>query len=146
MSRNSWSVGGSGEADASCHVSRFILSLTILTRGWRMEGLRLGHDPEDRQSGDLLEGIEWGRSSSVGRGEHICDRRVFTVGSQAFLSMSCEWRIYGLCAHPSSTFVNDTSKPAGRVELWCSSVLSHASRGPDPSQLFPPLSFASVVH
>jgi len=80
MSRNSWSVRGSGEADGSCHVSRFILSLTILTRGWRMEGLRIGHDPEDRQSGDLLEGIEWGRFGSVERRDRICDRRVVTVG------------------------------------------------------------------
>jgi len=50
--------GGWGRRTDLVTFSRFILSLTILTRGWRMEDLRVGHDPVDRQSGDLLEGIE----------------------------------------------------------------------------------------
>jgi hypothetical protein len=32
-----------------------------------MEGLRMGQDPMERQSGALLEGFEWGRFSSVER-------------------------------------------------------------------------------
>jgi hypothetical protein len=41
-----------------------------------MEGLRMGHDPEDRQSGALLEGFEWSRFSPIEGGYHICDGRV----------------------------------------------------------------------
>ena len=55
-----------------------------------MEGLRVGHDPVDRQSGDMLEGYEWGRFSSVGRGDYIRGRQTVAVEG----SVLCEWSIF----------------------------------------------------
>ena len=52
-----------------------------------MEVMQMGHDPEDRQSGALLEGLEWGRFSLVEGGGHRCGWRGVARLSLFFLSV-----------------------------------------------------------
>ena len=71
MSRDSWSVGGLQGGGRI--LSRFEShpKLYDMHERVRMEGLRMGQAPEDRQSGALLEGFKWSDFSSVGSGA-IC--------------------------------------------------------------------------
>jgi len=65
MSRDSWSVGGLQGGGRI--LSRFDSNRKrygTLERV-RMEGLRMGQAPEDRQSGALMEGFEWSRLSAA---------------------------------------------------------------------------------
>jgi len=68
MSRDSWSVGGLQSGGRI--LSRFEShpKLYDTHERVRMEGLRMGQAPEDRQSGALLVGFEWSTFSSVESG------------------------------------------------------------------------------